>query len=193
MKDTTSQQIILLPQILPSNPSFITTRVSLRKHISSPLFQLKVLRASHPAARKRISKWANKAGKLCTILSLSPNDKKRLGIHRINYDILYSPTLYLLCLWPRELLLILQDPMQKSSFSWEALQLFISFRSITPPCVLQKDFEYGFKAYTRYLMTCDLITYLHIFLSIWLGEPWGQECIPSCLEHIGLEKQFTNH
>ena len=51
--------------------------------------------------------------------------------------------------------------MQISSFSWEALQLFISFRSVTPPCMLQKDFEYGFKVYTRYLMTCDLITYLH--------------------------------
>lgn len=81
--------------------------------------------------------------------------------------------------------------MQTSPFSWEALQLFITFRSVTPPCVLQKDFEYGFKAYTRYLMTCDLITYLHIFLSTCLGEPWGQECIPSCLEHTGLEKQFT--
>ena len=54
-----------------------------------------------------------------------------------------------------------------------------------------EDFEYSFKAYTRYLMTCDLITYLHIFLFTWLGEPWGQECIPSCLEHTGLEKQFT--
>ena len=45
MDDITSQQIILLPQILPSNPSFITTRVSLRKHISSPLFLVKGLKS----------------------------------------------------------------------------------------------------------------------------------------------------
>jgi len=81
--------------------------------------------------------------------------------------------------------------MQISSFSWEALQLFISFRSVTVPCVLQKDFEYSFKAYTRYSMTYDLITYLHIFLFTGWENHEAKNAYPPCLEHTGLEKQFT--
>lgn len=65
MDEIASQQIILLPLILPSNPHFINTRVSFPKHTSLPVsFLLKVLKASHTTAHKRISKWLTKHANL---------------------------------------------------------------------------------------------------------------------------------
>lgn len=50
--ETASQQIILPPLMLPSNPPFISTRASLSKHISAPVPLL--LKAFHPTAHKRV-------------------------------------------------------------------------------------------------------------------------------------------
>lgn len=61
------------PLTLPSNPPFITTRVSFLKHISVPVFLL--LKAFHPTAHKRTSTWSTKHANLfwfCPISQHSP-------------------------------------------------------------------------------------------------------------------------
>lgn len=89
MDELASQQILLLPFILPSNPSFTTTRVSFVKHISTSVSLLsKVLKASHPTTHKRISKWLAKHANFvwsCHISQHSP-EYTTLKLHKSTRD-----------------------------------------------------------------------------------------------------------
>lgn len=148
--ETSSQHTISPPLMLPSNPPFITTRVSFLKHISAPVLLL--LKAFHPTAHERTSTWSTKHANLFwfgPIFQHSPQSNllsnyiKWLGFPESTKLFLYVPTLYLLCPLPGELLFILRDPLQIPPALWRVPQLFISFRIVVPFSVPQKYFGYS--------------------------------------------------
>lgn len=80
--------------------------------------------------------------------------------------------------------------MQTSPFSWEALNSSSPSDLLLHPVCSRKTLNMAFKSIHRYLMTCDLITcYISSFPLVW--ENHEAKNIPSCLEHTGLEEQFT--